>query len=171
MAILDDIKVRLVEPEDAEFIFNLRNGAKQKMALSKNTGGIQAQGEYIREYKFRESKGLEFYFIYLLNDKPYAVNRIYDIHLMHGTSGSWAAVDNIDYRATLYSYLYMRNYFFNKLGLNLDVMDTRINNKKVIKLHLMSGAEEIGRDEQNVYHILKKDRWLSCVEKLNKLLK
>lgn len=56
------IALRLVQLSDAAFIYALRNDKKARF-LTQIIGGVQAQEQWIVEYKKREALGQEFYFI------------------------------------------------------------------------------------------------------------
>ncbi|MDX9743188.1 MAG: GNAT family N-acetyltransferase, partial [Arcobacteraceae bacterium] len=55
--------MRTVETEDVEFIYNMRQNQEKTKYLSKITGTVESQKEWIQNYKQREENKKEFYFI------------------------------------------------------------------------------------------------------------
>ena len=55
-----NINMRTVTIADAEFIYNMRQNQDKTKYLSKITGTVESQKEWIRSYKQREE---EFYFV------------------------------------------------------------------------------------------------------------
>ena len=82
---------RLVEVEDAEFISTLRNNEKLSRFIHETSTDIKDQIKWLKEYKIREKKGEEFYFMCLKEDKKtrLGLNRLYDINGDICEYGSW----------------------------------------------------------------------------------
>jgi hypothetical protein len=52
-----DLRMRLVEESDAEFILSLRTDESLNQFLSKTSTSLSAQIDWIRNYKIREEAG------------------------------------------------------------------------------------------------------------------
>ena len=74
------IKFKLVEESDAEFICELRANPELNKHISQSSADIQAQRDWIRNYKMRETNNEEYYFIICRNDNNQRVGtiRLYD---------------------------------------------------------------------------------------------
>lgn len=55
--------MRTVEIKDAEFIYNMRQNESKTKYLSKIRETVEAQKEWIQDYKQREDNKQEFYFV------------------------------------------------------------------------------------------------------------
>ena len=74
------IKFKLVEESDAEFICELRANPELNKHISQSSADIQAQRDWIRNYKMRETNNEEYYFIICRNDNNQRIGtiRLYD---------------------------------------------------------------------------------------------
>ena len=151
-----NIQVRLVEETDAEFILKLRNNSQLNQFLHATDSNIEKQKEWINEYKKRELQRIEYYFIYYHNEIPIGVNRIYDIGKDRGTCGSWICKTGLSFELPVLTLIIVREILFDILNLKCDYFDVRKQNKKVIKTHLLFGAEQVNEDESNYYFTLSK---------------
>jgi hypothetical protein len=148
------LQVRLVNDEDAEFIVKLRSDSKLAKYLSVTQNDVEIQKQWIREYKIREEQGLDYYFIYFYEGKRIGLNRIYNINGKTATSGSWICAPDLLIELPISTLIIMREIFFEILLLDIDYMDTRKNNKKVIKMHNLQGAHKIFENEIDVFHYI-----------------
>ena len=74
----EGVLMRLVEKSDAKFIVDLRTDEKLGKNLSKTSSSLDDQVNWIEDYKKRESRQKEFYFIFEdLNHKPWGTVRLY----------------------------------------------------------------------------------------------
>lgn len=153
------IHCRLVNEGDAEFITALRSDAKLGRFIHASDGDVQKQVEWIKEYKKREKKGLDYYFIFFFNDNPIGVIRVYDIdHIQSkGTIGSWLCIHGCPIEQVMATILIGREFLFGELGLLHDYFNVRKGNKKVQRMHDMFGAKVIEEDELNYYYVLERD--------------
>lgn len=83
------LQYRFVNEGDADFIVRLRTDEKLSRFISATNADVQKQVEWIRSYKEREKKGVEYYFIFFLHGTPLGLSRIYNIEENHFTQGSW----------------------------------------------------------------------------------
>jgi len=71
------ITARLVSEKDAKTIVNLRSDPKRTQYMITLDSNIDKQKEWIKEYKIREAKGEDYYFIFHDNlGNPIGLNRI-----------------------------------------------------------------------------------------------
>lgn len=82
--------VRLVNENDADFILKLRTDSRLGQFIHPTENNLEKQIEWIREYKYRESKGTDLYFMF---EKPkgtrLGVSRIYNVTETTFETGSW----------------------------------------------------------------------------------
>ncbi len=149
---------RLVNEDDAEFIVKLRADEKRSRFIHASGTDIEVQKEWIRKYKKREAEGLEFYFIYEIDGKPFGVNRIYDIMSDHCTEGSWVCLPIEDSSKTIASALIIRDLIFEYFDFEYDLFNVSVGNNKVKKFHKISGATIIGETpEEYTFRLDQKD--------------
>lgn len=164
------VNLRDVELSDATFILALRTNEKKAKFLSKTENNLDKQVNYLKRYKQLEN---EWYFI-IENKKhePLGTVRIYNIDYSTNeyTGGSWLMNDNSSATEVLESNLLLKEFAFQTLKFNKEKFDVRKKNIKVIRFHLLCGAEIVGEDESNYYFELTKERHLKRKEKLFSLL-
>jgi len=151
------IHCRLVNESDSGFIVRLRADEKRGRYIHHTDQDIDKQILWIRDYKEREARGEEYYFIYDINGVPFGVNRIYSIEDNHCTEGSWVCLPIEDSSKVIASSLIIRDIIFESLGFDYDVFDVRLDNKKVRTFHRISGAKLIGKTEIDALYKLSKE--------------
>ncbi len=151
---------RYVEEGDAEFIVKLRTDEKRRRFIHSTDSDVEKQIEWIREYKLREAKGEEYYFIYETDGKPIGVNRIYEIHRDHCTEGSWVCLPLEDSSKTIATSLIVRDIIFEILQFDYDCFDVRLGNVKVKKFHKISGASIESQNDVDYFFRLQKEDYL-----------
>lgn len=156
------IYLRLVEKDDAAFICSLRNNQKLNTHLSKSSPHVDDQRQWILDYKRREAKEQEFYFIiHRKSDAlPIGTVRLYDFRENPKSYcwGSWILNEDKTRYAALESSLLMYETAFNKLNFKQSHYDVRKDNVKVQSFHEKMGAEKISEDELNYYYIFLKQK-------------
>jgi hypothetical protein len=160
------LKLRFVDVYDAEYIFNLRTDPLLGRFINKTSHHLSDQIQWIKQYKGREAEGLEYYFIFTKDDCRVGVIRIYNIEKDNATSGSWICSPNLPFEIPTLIVLIMREIFFETLEIENELMDTRLGNKKVIRMHKLFGAEIIRQDEIDVFHLLTKKAFLVNKQKI-----
>lgn len=152
------IQLRLVEPDDAEFILSLRVNGKYNRYLSKVDGGVEAQRAWIDKYKTDEEAGNQFYFIIQLMDgTPCGTVRIYDLKEDSFCWGSWILNERKTKYAALESAFLVYRYGFEVLGFNKSHFEVLKGNSGVIKFHQRMGATIVSEDDDNLYFEITKD--------------
>jgi len=142
---------RLVEPEDAAYIYELRQDERYNAHLSPPPPSVAAQEEWINRYKSRERALNELYYIMETKGERCGVVRIYDIHEDTFTWGSWILDERKPPKAALESALLIYDIAFGKLGLRLARFDVRRDNERTLAFHRRFGARELRADEQDVF--------------------
>jgi len=150
------IHVRLVNESDAEFIVKLRTDPNLSKYIHSTDSDIQKQIQWIKEYKERENKGLDYYFIYLHDKTPIGVNRIYDIQDTYATTGSWICEKNLPVDFVIYTVIILREILFDVLEKKEDRFDVRKDNKKVIRMHKLFGSTLVNKDDIDCFGVLTK---------------
>jgi hypothetical protein len=154
-----DIDVRLVGEEDAEFIVGIRTDPKLGRYISDTHKDICAQIEWIRQYKQREARGEDYYFIYSINGELMGVNRLYSITENEFTGGSFVFKKGCAFEIPVLATLIQLDLGFNVLEKQLAHGDIRLNNHQVIKFHRILNVEFTTTDELNQYYVYTRDEF------------
>lgn len=171
------IFVRLVDEHDSEFIVKLRTDPLLGKFIHDTSSDVSKQEEWIREYKKREKEGLEYYFIFYKDGKPFGVNRLYHMeNEKRFTSGSWICLPDTSTEDVVASSLIPRIIAFEILGREMEfgVEGCHEDNKKVMKFNKMIGLKIKGtrKDEKGLYYTfnLTKEDFYKNKNKLELLL-
>jgi RimJ/RimL family protein N-acetyltransferase len=149
---LGHTQLRLVEPYDADYIYNLRVNSDLNTYLSTPPASAQAQREWIIGYKTREAVNQEFYFVICtLLGKPCGAVRLYDFSDRSFCWGSWILDGQKSRYSAIESALLVYEAGFGRMGFQQSHFDVRRENVKVISFHKKMGARETRQDDQNVY--------------------
>lgn len=156
--------LRLVTPEDAEFIHGLRTDPVYNKHLSPVTGTIEDQRAWIKAYKTREAASKEFYYIIERrgDGRACGVVRLYDITGDRFTWGSWILNAAKPSKAALESAMLSFGAGFERLGLRLAQLDVRRTNTRAIAFYRRFGMTEIGQDAENLYFELSRNDFLKA---------
>jgi RimJ/RimL family protein N-acetyltransferase len=156
---------RSVEIEDADFIYALRSDSGRTAHLSAVEGDVNDQKDWLKNYKERERKGEEYYWILLDSDgRKLGLVRIYDFQENSFVPGSWILIEDAPAYAAVEAALMMYDVAFFQLGFKSARIDVRRDNTKVCKFHLRLGAHMVDEDALNNYYIYTKESYESiCV--------
>ncbi len=144
--------LRLIEPEDAEYVHGLRVNPAYNQHLSQVRGTADDQRRWILDYKVREAAGEELYYIVERGDgERCGTVRLYDIDGERFTWGSWILDHNKPRKAALESAYLVYEIAFDRLGLSRAVFEVRRDNENTLGFHLRFGATETHSDPQNTY--------------------
>ena len=150
--------MRLVELDDAEYIYRLRSVPGLNQHLSATSGGVAEQRRWLAEYKQDEATQKQFYFIIQrLNGTPCGTVRLYDLRDDSFCWGSWILDQSKPLSAALESAILVYRFGFNELGFSKSHFDVRKENKAVIKFHKRFGAVQTDEDRDNIYFELDKN--------------
>jgi len=162
-----NIRLRLVEEKDADFILTLRLDNRYNTFLSSVSPDIEAQKNWIRRYKDDEKKGIQYYFIIeRLDGTPCGTVRIYDIRNDSFCWGSWILNENKTRYAALESAFLVYDFGFKQLGFKKSHFDVMKGNKGVIKFHARMGAVKTNEDEINEFFEITEEAVKAAREKL-----
>lgn len=170
------LKVRLVDVQDADFIYKLRTDPILCRYIHSPVTSLEKQIDWIKSYKERENRGEDYYFIYEKSGVKIGVNRLYNIRGAVFTMGSWVFTPNAPLECSIASAIIVREIAFDMLnGLFENAYDgCHIDNVKVLRFNKMLGLKEYGRviDEKGTYitMTLTRDDFNQNKVKLIKLL-
>jgi len=167
------IRLRLIEPSDAEFVLSLRLDKRYNQFLSTVAADIQAQQKWIEKYKSDEANGIQFYFIIeRIDGMPCGTIRVYDLKADSFCWGSWILNESKTRFAALESAFLIYEFGFGSLGFSKSHFDVMKGNERVIRFHQKMGAKLTGEDSDNYYFEITQESVNACKEELaNKGLK
>lgn len=166
------LALRLVKPDDAEFIFNLRTNPMYDAYLSKVGGTIADQRHWIEAYKERERRLAELYYLIERLDDSVSCGlvRLYHISNEKFTWGSWILDHNKPSKAALESAVLIYTIGFELLDIPRSVFDVRIENKRTIAFHERFGARQTHATDVDVHFELAREKFLGDKPELISLL-
>ena len=145
------VTARLVTEADAEFITQLRSDKSLGRYIHASDGDIEKQIQWIKEYKERESKGLDFYFIFFIDKQPQGVARIYNVHENDFTSGSWIFKHDAKLGIAPIGDIISREIAYSLYPNSINYFDVRKDNISVVRYAMSYKPEIIREDELNIY--------------------
>lgn len=165
------VRLRLVEPADAEFILKLRLDKRYNSYISKVDNDVESQRRWIINYKTEEAERRQFYFIIeRLDNTPCGTVRIYDLRPDSFCWGSWILNEDKTRYSAIESALLVYRYGFDILGFEKCHFDVMKDNLKVIDFHKKFGAVVVSEDKDNLYFEITKDDVYKMVEKFKSLI-
>lgn len=147
------LALRLVAPEDADFIHGLRLDPRYNTHLSAVTGTVADQRGWIESYKAREAAGTEYYYIIerLDNGRACGVVRLYEIEGDQFTWGSWILNEDKPPKAALESAVLSFGAAFDRLDLRIAAVDVRKGNHRALNFYERFNMARESEDPQNIY--------------------
>ena len=166
------VDARFVTECDASFILELRNNPRLARYIHSTDDDIVKQKEWIKSYKYREEKGLEYYFIYLVDGIPFGVNRLNNINLTDNScsSGSWLCKQGTDINYAMSTFLIQGEILFEKLKLDKNYFEVDKANKQVLRFEKIRGARFIGEDERSYKFCMDYDSHMKSCNRIKNLL-
>ena len=166
-----NINMRTVTTEDAEFIYNMRQNQNKTKYLSRVTGTVESQKEWIKNYKQREEEKKEFYFVIESKDKrKLGLVRMYDFQDNSFCWGSWLIKEDAPKTTAIESALQIYEFGFYSLGFEKSHFDVRKGNDKVIAFHQRFGAKIVDEDELDYFFNFEKSNYEITKEKYKRYL-
>jgi RimJ/RimL family protein N-acetyltransferase len=168
-----NIKLRLVEEDDAEFILKLRTEPTKNKYLSQTGADIEGQIMWIRSYKLREHLDREYYYVICDNDdEKLGLVRMYDFRDSEKSFcwGSWILKQGSPVFAAIESAITIYEIGFNICGFHKSHFDVRKDNTKVLKFHRNFGAKQINEDEIDFYFDFTRDDYEAIKPKYQKFI-
>lgn len=167
-----NLRLRLIRPEDAVYLYGLRTDPALNQHLSRVDGTIRDQERWIDIYKEREGRREEFYFIIERSDGlPCGVVRIYDFSETSFTWGSWILDKNKPRKAALESAYLVYETAFNSLNYSEARFSVRSENIKTLEFHRRFGATETHADAQDVFFVYPREQFVADQLDYLKILK
>lgn len=152
-----NIRLRLVEESDAEFILSLRLDDRYNTFLSKVSPDLASQQAWIRKYKQDEANGSQFYFIIeRLDGTKCGTVRVYDLREDSFCWGSWILNESKTRYSALESAFLVYRFGFEELGFKNSHFDVMKGNDGVIGFHKKMGAQVVSEDRDNFYFTIDK---------------
>ena len=166
-----NLNLRTVAIEDAEFIYNMRQNQNKTKYLSRVTGTVESQKEWIKNYKQREEEKKEFYFVIESKDKrKLGLVRMYDFQDNSFCWGSWLIKEDAPKSTAIESALQIYEFGFYSLGFEKSHFDVRKENDKVIAFHQRFGAKIVDEDELDYFFNFEKNDYEKMKEKYKRYL-
>lgn len=166
-----NINLRTVEIEDAEFIFFMRQNESKTKFLSKVSGTVESQKEWILNYKARENQKTEFYFIIeSKKSERLGLIRMYDFQNNSFCWGSWLIKEDAPKSTAIESALQIYELGFYSLGFKKSHFDVRKGNDKVIAFHQRFGARIVKENELDYFFNFEKSDYEIIKEKYKRYL-
>lgn len=152
--------LRLIRPEDADYVHTLRTDPAYNRHLSEVRGTAEDQRRWIEGYKARETDLREFYYVIERKDGTRCgLVRLYDIGSDSFTWGSWILDHNKTRKAALESAVLSFGVGFDGLGLPQALVDVRIGNEQALAIYQRFGMTEVRRDDRDIYFTYPRRRF------------
>ncbi|WP_373033239.1 GNAT family N-acetyltransferase [Sulfurovum sp.] len=163
--------MRTVELEDAEFIFTMRQDERKTKFLSKVSGTVESQKEWIANYKKRENQKKEFYFVIESKEsQKLGLVRMYDFQNDSFCWGSWLIKEHAPKSTAIESALQIYEFGFYALGFEKSHFDVRKGNDKVIGFHQRFGAKIVNKNDVEYFFNFEKKDYEVTKEKYKRYL-
>lgn len=147
-----NLRLRLIEPDDAHYVHGLRTDPRYNTHLSTVSGTVEDQRLWIEAYKGREADGQEFYYVIERKDgKRCGLVRLYNVKADQFTWGSWILDDNKPPKAALESAVLSFGVGFEILGCQTAHIDVRIQNSHAEAFYRRLGMVECRRTEEDIF--------------------
>ena len=138
------LRLRNASITDAAFILSLRVNSNKAQHLSKVTGDLRDQENWLRGYEVRD--GEAYFIIEDLQGTPLGTIRLYDQQDDSFCWGSWILIDGAPANAAIESALIIYTYALNSLGFCTAHFQVHKSNERVCKFHERFGANRMSED-------------------------
>lgn len=166
-----NINMKTVTQEDAEFIYSMRQNQDKTKYLSKVTGTVESQKEWIKSYKKREEIKEEFYFVIeSKSEEKLGLVRMYDFRDDSFCWGSWLIKEDAPKTTAIESALQIYEFGFYDLEFKKSHFDVRKGNDKVVAFHQRFGAKIVNEDELEYFFNFEKSDYEITKEKYKRYL-
>jgi len=164
-------KLSIITTNDAEFIISLRKDPKLNKHLSYVETDIEIQKNWIIDYKIREARRTEFYFIIRsMDNERLGAIRAYDFKQGSFCWGSWIINPNSPRKTAIESAINIYEFGFSVLGFSQSHFDVRNENLKVINFHKRMGAKIITSNSIDTFFIMPKEYYEQSKNNYNNFL-
>jgi hypothetical protein len=157
------LDLRLIQPEDAEYVYVLRSNPAYNPHLSPVIGTAEDQRRWIEAYKEREVEGREAYYMIerRTDGRPCGLVRLYGIEGDRFTWGSWILDAGKPPKAALESAVLSFSVGFEQCSKSLALIDVRRRNQRALTFYRRFGMVEMRADERDVYFRYTRDQFLA----------
>ena len=160
------INARLVQEKDAAFIISLRTDSDLSQHIHITSSSIDDQINWIKEYKKRENEGRDYYFIYEKDGKAIGVNRLSEINVNTGVTGSAICPKTNSPIDTLATIVLLYDIVFEILNLDYVTFATDNDNSHALRINYALGAEVVSDNGKEKLFHFDKEQYLSVRSKL-----
>lgn len=160
--------LRLVEVADAAFIVELRSSPRGRH-LSPIGNDVRRQEEWIRDYKRREARAEEYYFV-IRHRRAGDVGTL-RIHDLAGDAfwwGSWIVREGAPTQAAAESFFLVYELGFCAMNRERARFVVRKDNPGSIGFHRRFGATITGEDDARAFLELRRDRYAAVRPRLER---
>lgn len=155
-----NLVLRLIMPEDADYVHALRTDPAYNRHLSEVRGTAQDQRRWIEAYKTREAELQELYYVIERREGlRCGLVRLYDIEGDTFTWGSWILDHNKTRKAALESAVLSFGVGFDMLSLPEAHVDVRNDNNRALSFYKRLGMTEIRRDDRDIFFVYPRTRF------------
>jgi RimJ/RimL family protein N-acetyltransferase len=155
-----NLVLRLIRPDDADYVFSLRTDPAYNRHLSEVRGTAKDQRLWIESYKAHEVELRELYYVIERKDGVRCgLVRLYDIGTDSFNWGSWILDHNKTRKAALESSVLSFGVGFEGLGLSKAFVDVRSENEKARAFYVQFGMTELRSDDRNIYFVYPRERF------------
>ncbi|TFF42680.1 GNAT family N-acetyltransferase [Pseudomonas sp. RIT623] len=152
------VRLRLIDESDAVFVVGLRTDEKYNKYLSAVGSDVEAQRQWIRNYKAEEQAGRQYYFIIeRLDGVRCGTVRLYDFKAHSFSWGSWILDENKTKYAAIESAFLVYDFGFQNLKCSASHFEVMKGNEKVASFHEKMGAVQVGEDQRFLYFEIRKE--------------
>lgn len=163
------LHVRLVNENDSEFIVRIRTNEKLGRYIHDTSNNIDNQLAWFREYKKREEKGQDYYFMFELPDgKRLGTERIYDITDTSFVTGSWVFDQEAPYGAAFLGDIITHEIAYELYPDKVHLHDIKKENHNVLRYAQLFKPKIIRETEDTIYFKNEKEDFYVAAEKLLK---
>jgi hypothetical protein len=152
-------KFKLIDENDAEFIFRLRTDQVLSRFLNPVKGNLDDQREWIFDYKKREQTGDDFYFICLnpRTDQKQGLNRLYNFSESKFEAGSWLYLPTLGASRSVLGDIIIREIAHDVLNFKESFFEVRKGNSAVIKYVRLYDPEIVEEDTSSYFFTISSE--------------
>jgi RimJ/RimL family protein N-acetyltransferase len=155
-----NLTLRLITPEDAEYVYGLRKDPAYNAHLSQVDGSVEDQRRWIEAYKAREAERRELYYVIERKDGVRCgLVRLYEITAESFTWGSWILDHNKTRKAALESAMLSFGVGFESLGLKSAFVTVDRDNDKALAFYRRLNMTELRQDDSEIFFIYSREQF------------
>lgn len=166
-----NLLLRLATEDDSSFIISLRSQHTNDGYISRGSETITEQFNWIKEYKLREQRHQEYYFIIENhNGAKIGTVRIYDFSDGIFNWGSWILSSNKPQKAALESTLLSMGFAFRALHFDAAIVSVHPRNSKALSFYRRLEMHEIMERKKEIIFLYSKSKFESNLANLQTIL-